>query len=325
MQAFGLYGYSVSVLVISIMLGVAGIALGFGFALDNKKLKEFGKNEIMQSVFNGLLVGSLMALFSANGIVSMMLNGISMQANTSLSCPLLLQPNKAMCVAYNYLVSPTPYTFMGSTNMSILELSSILLGVLYGVYALLGLASIFLAPLLSQIKYASQLVATIAISASLQASFILFAAATAIAVILPLGMVLRTFYLTRKLGSFLIAFAIGIYVVLPLSYVFNAYVANGYISQLPAELSQLSQISTYGTYANALSSNTIPGKIYSLIESGMDVLVGFIEKVFGILAYLVLYAFVLPLFSLVLTAISIKELASVMGSDAGVLDRFRLI
>lgn len=320
---FGLYGYGIAVLVISIMLGIAGIALGFGFALENKKLKEFGKNEIMECIFNGVLIGSLLALFSPNGIVSTIINSASMQANTSLSCPLLLQANKAMCIAYAYLVSPTPYVFMGNANMSILELSSILLGILYGAYALLGLLNVFLAPLLSQIKYASQLVATIAMSASLQASFILFAASTAIAVILPLGMVLRTFYLTRKLGSFLIAFAIGIYAVLPLSYVFNAYVASGYISQLPNELSELSQISTYNS--TIASSNTLVGKAYSFVKSGINIFVSFVERVFGIIAYLVLYAFVLPIFSLVLTGISIKEIASAMGSDASLLERIRLV
>ena len=67
---FGVYGFSVAVYVIGIMLSIAGISLGIGYAANKRSLKEFGKEEIYQSVINGVLVGSMLILFSQNGIVN---------------------------------------------------------------------------------------------------------------------------------------------------------------------------------------------------------------------------------------------------------------
>ena len=67
---FGAYGFSIAVYVIGIMLAIAGISLGIGYAANKRSLKEFGKEEIYQSVINGVLVGSMLILFSQNGIVN---------------------------------------------------------------------------------------------------------------------------------------------------------------------------------------------------------------------------------------------------------------
>ncbi len=84
---------------------------------------------------------------------------------------------------------------------------------------------------------------------------LVFVAAGTLSVILPAGLVLRTFYPTRKLGGFLIAVAIGLYVVLPLSYVFNAMLANSY----SVELSSGSTNSAY-TMASGMEGEVISYK-----------------------------------------------------------------
>ena len=93
---------------------------------------------------------------------------------------------------------------------------------LIGLYAALGVLKTFLSPLLSQIQSAVQVLGAAAVSATVQASVLMAIAAGALSTLLPLGLILRTFYPTRRLGGFLIALSIGVYVVLPLTYVMNA-------------------------------------------------------------------------------------------------------
>ncbi len=323
----GAYGYSIAVWTVSVMISVSGIALGLGYALNSKRLKEFGKGELLQSIINGALVGSLMAVFAANGIASQLIASMAMANNTSISCTGALATNPAICFAYNYLVDPTPYTFMGHTNLSILEISTSLLLLLYALYALLGVLSQFLAPVLAQIKYATQIISTAAISATVQATVLSLSAATAITFILPLGIILRTFYPSRKLGGLLMALAIGIYVVLPLSYVFDATLAYGFTSTIGKNMAQITITSNtiqQDAPSNAIAQGIIPD-LLSFTNSILSLLSNTINLVLNEAAYLVVYAFVLPLFSVAITAISVKELAELLGSDASFLSRLNLV
>ena len=61
---FGAYGFSIAVYVIGIMLSIAGISLGIGYAANKRSLKEFGKEEIYQSVINGVLVSYCYLIWS---------------------------------------------------------------------------------------------------------------------------------------------------------------------------------------------------------------------------------------------------------------------
>ena len=106
---FGEYGLNLAVLLISVMLSIGGIVLGVGYAIESKKFKEFGKEEIIQSLINGALVGGLLMLFSSGGIVNGFMNSVVMQSGTSISCDAFLSYNSALCFAYNYLVGPNQF------------------------------------------------------------------------------------------------------------------------------------------------------------------------------------------------------------------------
>ncbi|MEM0074465.1 MAG: hypothetical protein QW091_00155 [Candidatus Micrarchaeaceae archaeon] len=324
---FGSYGYEISILVISIMIAASGIVLGIGFATENRRLKDFGKNELMQCAINGALVGSLLVLFVPGGAITTMINGLAMQ-NTQIACPSMLSQNAAMCLAYNYLVGSSSYVFMGHANLSILYISTAMLLPLYVLYALLGVFSTFLAPLLSQIKYLTQILSTTIISATVQAAFLLFSAASALTILMPLGLVLRAFYPSRKLGGFLIAAAIGMYAVFPLTYVLNAYVASGFTSSASTGSNQVSIVS--GTLQQSLANVTASGtgllsSAYTAIKSAINDVASLLNMLFGLVAYLIVYAFVLPAFSVVITVISVKELAQLLGSDASFLNKLNMV
>ena len=63
---------------------------------------------------------------------------------------------------------------------------------------------------MSQINYIIEALSATAVSISVQAFILVFASLCAISIILPLGIILRTFYTTRKLGRFFIALSINL-------------------------------------------------------------------------------------------------------------------
>ncbi len=326
---FGAGGYSICVLVISIMVAAGGIILGFGYVFNDKRFKEFGKNELVQSAINGALVGGFMLMFANGGIVTTAVNSLALQNGTAVNCPGALSANAAICFAYNYLVSPQPYTFMGSTNISVMDYVIILMPVLYLLYAVLGLFSVFLAPILSQIKYVTQALTTVAISASVQAAVLTFIAASTLTLILPTGLLLRTFLPTRKLGGFLIALSIGFYVIFPLSYVFNAAILNSYSLSAYNSTNEVTLMSSniqntalqdYNStrIVSQAANQSVQEALHPFSSFASDIvnaMFGFMQKIFNLIAFLILYAFILPVFSLVITGISIRELSRLFGSE----------
>ncbi len=319
---FGLYGLNISVILVSIMLTIGGVLLGCGYAMNDRRLKEWGKNEIMQSLFNGALVGGFLVLFANGGVVGSFVNAAVLSNGTRLSCSQSLQYNAAICFAYDYLIGPGQYYYLGSYHYSVLGSITLLIIGLTSLYAALGVFRLFLSPVLAQVQSAIQALGAAAVSATVQASVLIFVAASALTLILPLGLVLRTFYPTRKTGGFLIALAIGFYIVFPMTYLLNAGIANAYtlvsnqtsLSTLSLNTSNVE--SSVMAYANQGANGT--GIVGSLEDIGGAVskqISNLVSYTFGIIAYFIMNSFVLPAFSLMLTAISVKELATLLGSD----------
>ncbi|MDE1869793.1 MAG: hypothetical protein KGH71_02285 [Candidatus Micrarchaeota archaeon] len=333
---FGLDGFNVAIAAIAIMLSISGISIGLGYALDDRRLKEFGKNEVYQSILNAALVGSLLILFAGNGLMTNLINSLTGSV-TSYTCPQYMDANSALCFSYSYLMGLSGYSIHGAGYSSLfviisgLLLSLISLGTILGVIAGLKINllivsisfSTILSPILGQIQYLTGILATLALGITVQAAILSFVAVTAISVILPLGLILRSFYPSRKLGGFLIAVAIGSYVVLPLSYVLNATMINSYslsnstdlVSVTNAATSLQSQISSSNLQYNQTSAG-----IFSGITGGIQSLVGQISQALSDLNFklsrLIMEVFILPAFSLIITGISIRELAGLFGSEA---------
>ncbi len=327
------YGLNIAIEVITIMIAIGGIAIGLGFALNNKKLKEFGQEELFQSIINGAMVGGFVLLFLPNGIITNTVNAITLSNSTSLSCSNSMSQNYAICFAYDYL-SGSGYTLNGAYHQSILTQTTglmigflglnTILGVIAGLSLNLAIVSISFSyaanPIINQIQYFVKALTTVSIGALVQSSLLIFISASAVSVILPVGLILRTFYPTRKTGGFLIAVAIGIYVILPMSYVMNANILSSYSAN--ADNSTITQLS--GSASNVknqiLSSNakTPTSVISSISNTLLSIGSGFssiTNSIIGIIAYLIISAFILPSFSMILTVISIKELSTLLGSE----------
>lgn len=345
---FGTYGLNIAIAIITIMLIISGIILGLGYSFDDRRLKEIGKNEIYQAIINSILVGSFLILFVSQGLITQLVNSLtlgSVSNSSNFSCPAYMTSNLALCFAYNYLVGPQSYTYQGNTYNSLLITITGLLVALAGLNVILGIIgsisvnlvvvsfsfSSAISPFLNQIQYIIGILTALSIGVVVQSAIITFIALTATTIILPLGLILRTFSPTRKLGGFFIAVSVGTYIVLPLSYLLNVSLINAYTTNFDTRsINQLtvnaSSVEWQITSANLHSVQAL--SLFSSVSNALSDLLNQLNTLFNSLIYflsaLIVQVFILPAFSLIITAVSIKELAQLLGSDA-FFGKFRIL
>ncbi|MCL5433981.1 MAG: hypothetical protein M1538_03335 [Candidatus Marsarchaeota archaeon] len=348
--------FGIAVIIIAIMLAVGGIIYGLGFAFDNKKIKEFGFSELIQSVINGAILFLLFMAFSRIGIVTQIINQLTGNLSTTaaLFCGPNLSYNYGLCVTYNYLVGST-FIFSGNVTSSLLSQITILLGILLLLYitigtvatvgfSLFGLISfkltaltVFLTPINLIIEFLSTSLMIIFVQAA-----IIYAIAIATPFLLYIGLTLRTFYFTRRLGGAILAIAIGFFTIFPLTYVMNISIAQSlYPSALLPSLESTMQnfeslmlsfskstifslgefylshtiTPNYNSITNVSSILNIYSNNLSSMQNFANQFNGLIGELMQYVSYVIMSIFLLPLLSLILTIISIREFARILGSE----------
>ncbi|MGC8647640.1 MAG: hypothetical protein ACP5SA_02345 [Candidatus Micrarchaeia archaeon] len=335
--------YSIAIALLSIMFSVGGILLGLGFALNDKKLRQFGQDELIQTIINSAILGIIFLIFLPNGFAMKIIEEMLSGANLNATCEQMLSSNPAICFASAYLVGSSPIRINGVAFQSLLAVSTEMLASVSTAYVAVAIISAIklnfivgislsalFAPLLNQLSRLITMLTTAIIGIEAQAILLKFIALTAVQLILPVGMLLRIVYFTRRLGGALIAIAIGLFCVMPLTYAFNAELTYNYstysnetaITNLATLLNETGQNAGSGLqgYSGANLANnsnstgivsgfiSFAGKIYSMFMNA-------IKKVLNFVALLIVEVFLLPLFSAVLTVISIREIARILGSE----------
>ena len=332
-------GYSIAVSVIAIMISIGGIVFGLGYAMDNQKLKIFGRDELIQSFINGAIVGSLFLFFSPSGLGTGIINGLISSDNITVSCGGSMSTNYAVCFAHNYLVGLAPVRINNFNYPSLLDSSLELLLPISGLYIALGLISssqlnlgiasvsfsTILAPVLSQQEFIIKTLTFAIIGIYTQAALLSVISIVAIPLVLPIGIVLRTFYPTRRLGGTMIAIAIGLFAVFPLTYVLDAQITASYSSGVnQAIISQFTnqsqgiQAGIFGIGGSSISSNSISAAARVLVDGVSALassLVSLVQELISAIAIIIVQVFFFPVFSVVLTITSIRELARLLGSE----------
>jgi hypothetical protein len=197
-------GIEVAVIVVTASIVLAGILVGLGRAFGFKRIELFGLEELIQSIINAAIIGSFAAVIELVGVIS------SSVVNET-------------CSAGN-VISQLSCT-LGNLNDSLFSLMQGLIKLLgiIGYYQGLALdfGSFGLSPFssLSTVTDAlSQqllLLNLVMMLVELNTQIALFIGQNALALLFPVGLVLRTFFATRKVGGFMIALSIGLYVFYP--------------------------------------------------------------------------------------------------------------
>lgn len=309
------YSMALNLVIISIVL--SAFALGISRALQSKKLWSIGMEELMQSVINAAMLGAIVSGAALSSqIASSMLEG-----NDFGDCTYLKSTSNSPIAYSACAVEGTMQKGWGVANE--LNMLSFGIGALSSMRIDINVVSAAPFDALSySAKNYLQWADEIRFSLSLleinrQALFFIMQAAFSL--FLPVGLLLRLFFATRKLGGAIMAGAIGFFIVYPLA--FCAFVwdfssleesydnAMADLGSLSASLAPVPAIDwdKGGEIANLLknlSGNEIASKT-SLPYASVS----------AFEANLQMYAIVYPLICLLITIVSIREMAAMLGGE----------
>jgi hypothetical protein len=219
---------------ISILIG--GILFGVGLGFSLRRLRLVGAEEIGQGIISAAMLGALVSF--------------TLLLDSSFSSLPLAQPPPCPQVA-NPTSSPQAYL---SCNLAALELAQRnLASIVFRASDIAGFASSLqlslgvvsaqpfyaLQSLSQQLSGASSLLYLASSLSFLEIELSNFIQASALAVFLPAGLLLRTFFATRRLGAAAMAIAIAAYAVYPLLFTYTFSV-----SSTQHEIASASQIAS---------------------------------------------------------------------------------
>ncbi|MFH1393821.1 MAG: hypothetical protein ABII71_05695 [Candidatus Micrarchaeota archaeon] len=344
--------FNVAIYIIISMTVIVGIAYLISRAMNNRKLEDWSKNEFMQVLISAAIVGALFLLMNpGTGIIITLFNGLVAGSHvtiinggetvTATGCDAAtgIYDSSALCFATNYL--------------TILE--GLIFGIIGSLFSLVVIVDLFakfsidliileispfagLSSVVQVINTMLQSLIFLGIIVGVEKALMHFIGMTALNVFLPIGVVLRSFFGTRRIGGALMALAVGLYIVFPLTIALNA-ISVGQIAQEEVEIIdgfivELENLSFFNSEHFESTSDFADSESWlaylgayktAMSEEGrfMDMLRLVPQHMINVISALVVQIVFLPVLSIMLTLISIKELANIFGSEVN-LSRFEV-
>ncbi|MCX6771265.1 MAG: hypothetical protein NTX79_04375 [Candidatus Micrarchaeota archaeon] len=210
------FDLAITAATISILIG--GILFGAGLGFSIRRLCLLGAEEIGQGIVSAAMLGCLMsfALLLQSAFSSMPLAAPP-------SCPQITAPSSS---PHAYLECNLASLELSQRNLaSLLFRASDITGFASSLQISLGVVSaqpfFALQSVSQQLSGASSIIYMSSALSFLELELSNFIQASALAVFLPAGLLLRTFFATRKLGAAAMAIAIAAYAVYPLLFTYT--------------------------------------------------------------------------------------------------------
>ncbi|VVB58782.1 Uncharacterised protein [Candidatus Anstonella stagnisolia] len=307
--AGGEYTASLLVILISILLG--GIALGVGHAFGLKKLSLFGKEELAQAIISSALLGALALIVAglSTGAVAFGAKGGCYGAADApvidfAACNMREISNSALNISQLAYKASAISGFAGSLRINI------------------GIASTQPFASLSQssgelFRMGSNFSLLYAIGSSWE-SILLLISAKALTVFFPIGLLLRSFFATRKAGAAIMGLCVSLFVFLPifLAAFYTSFEEADYFAAAQGALRGYDERFSFLPQIDLEKENSLKSAINSLAEgdfaSQTDMLFAPMSAYLGVaFDLLVLY----PVISLLLSLVFARELYVALGGS----------
>lgn len=291
--------------VVSFSIILSGILIGLGKTLSSKRLEHFGTEELIQSVINAALVGAYATIVAAATEISKgIVTGTACTTGdaienlqcifTSLSADIFALLSKA--VILQQMVSYYQTLTLEFSTFSIQPMSG-----LYSVSSILSAQTLTLQALLTL--------------AQLQVQVLGFFAPQLLTFFLPLGLIFRAFFSTRKLGGFLIALSIGVYLFYP---AFILIFPTPALNETVSGLTNLTNNTLYKTtpILDLNDNYAIAGKLDNMTTGDFtgDLTLA-TQRISSSISSLSMFVLLAPIFSIIITIIFIKEITEIFGGE----------
>ncbi len=296
---------------------VVSLAYMVGSFLDNIGLMARAKSEVWEIITTTLILGSVIVIVT--GACTFPASYMNPQAKGNLfdtaTNYLLWVRNNTMAVLGDLMVM----------NSAISMLLSVMMGfTIFGI-GVSGQPFAGLQPLMNIMNLFINgamicLIATVA-----QITILKFIEAGAFNILLPAGIVCRSFPFTRQFGGSLIAIAIGLFIFYPLMLVIDD-AAVGTKSINPAVTGiNYGIINTIKSHIVSLGPNLLFGPI-GIFRTLLDIIIiYFVEEPIVGLGVVGLSAFILPAINAVVFVAVVRELSKVLGQEVDVTSLSRVI
>ncbi len=337
-------GVEIAVTVVFASILLAAIMIGLGRALQYKRIESFGIEELIQSIINAAIIGAFAAVTElVASISSTIVTPICQEGNVieQLIC-VLSSVNDMLFSMFKELVQIM--NLVGYYQSISLDFGAFMITPFENLATLSGVLS-------TQLFTLNALI--ILVSLNIQVGS--FIGENAMGLLFPVGLVLRTFFATRKVGGFLIALSLGLFIFFPtFIMIFPDPQPNANESALLMQ--NFTNNSFYATppiidlndnYAIAGKFDILSGRckqqnttnitnvtsncnetlvLYNISNlSANNTSVDFTSDITeivqsnnNVLAKVLLYSVLAPVFSLLITVVFVKELATILGSEVGI-------
>ena len=197
-------GMEIAVIVVTASIVLSGILIGLGRAFGYKYVEQFGIDELLQSIVNSVIIGSFAAIIELVNAISSTVVSQSCSTGTvvvQLVCT-LDSLNASLFSMFQNLVQVL--NLLGYYQSMTLE---------FGAFSIAPLTN--LAAVSSSLSVQLLSINMIMILVELNRNIAMFIGQNALGLIFPIGLVLRSFFATRKVGGFLLALAVGLFIFYP--------------------------------------------------------------------------------------------------------------
>lgn len=303
--------------IVAFSIVLSGLLIGIGRAMGSHKIEYFGREELIQSIINAALVGAYATIVVTATQISADLAGAD-------SCAAQGILEGMQCVYEG--VSASVYSLLGQVLLlhnTVAYYQSLVLNFsTFSIQPLSHLSSVSLI-LQAQLLTLQQLL----LFSEINVQLLSFLGPQLLTFFFPLGLIFRAFFSTRRLGGFLIALSIGLYLLYPaLVMVFPEPDFN----ETEAFLSSVNNNTAYSVMpildlndqnATAMKldnmSSLIPasGNETATTSDFTGALTESVQRVTSLTAYLIVFIVVAPVFSAIITLIFIKEVTDIFGGE----------
>ncbi|MBU0591055.1 hypothetical protein KKF81_04235 [Candidatus Micrarchaeota archaeon] len=333
-------GMEIAVMIVIASITLAGILIGLGKAFGYKRIEQFGVEEFIQSVINAAIIGSFAAIIGLVGVISSSIVTTSCSEGTivdQLVCS-LTNINTGLFSTFQELV--ITMNILGYYQSLSLDFGSFAISPFVNLSSISGVLS-------SQLFSLSILMMLVELNIQI-ANFI---GQNALGLLFPVGLVLRTLFATRKVGGFLIALGVGLYIFYPaFVLIFPSPVDDVNISTIAMQgfnnnsyYSTVPVIDLNDNYAIAGKLDVLSGRCAATNMSNTSACLDFMEQnnitnmtlytnlstdFTGDLTFIaqsntntlsksLLYTVIAPLFSFIITIVFVRELSTLLGGELG--------
>ena len=296
-------------IIVALSIVLSGLLIGIGRAIGSHKIEFFGREELIQAIINAGLVGAYATIVLTATEISKELTGDQIcregGAIENLQC------------VYENLSSQTYDLLLGTLHLHsmVAYYQSLILD--FSTFSIQPLA--YLSSISMILEVQALTLQQLLLLSEVHVQVLAFFGPQLLTFFFPLGLIFRAFFSTRKLGGFLIALSIGLYLLYPsMVMVFPEPDLN----QTQLQLAAMGNNTNY-TIMPILDLNdnyAIAGKLDNMTNMSAEVdftgdVTQSIQYLTSATSSLLIFIILAPLFSFIITLVFIKEVTDIFGGE----------